>query len=236
MHIPGPARLAELEAMGPEWAALRAAAHELDARLAATPWRTLCHGDFKAQNLLFTPSRAAAADSPAGWGCSTAGGAQQQQGQQQQRQQGQQQQQQQQQRQRRGQQQQQGPGAVRAAAFDFQYAGGGSGLRDVAKLFANSVQARLLEGGGEAALLRFYHEHLLDGLRALAAGGGGVGCPAAAARALEGYTFEALQDEFRLALADFARFCAGWQPRGFWGNPEWAAARSRRCLQELGLA
>jgi aminoglycoside phosphotransferase (APT) family kinase protein len=39
--------------MGPEWRRLQAAAHELDARLRATPFRTLNHGDFKAENLLF---------------------------------------------------------------------------------------------------------------------------------------------------------------------------------------
>lgn len=39
--------------MGPEWRQLSAAAAELDARLRATPFRTLTHGDFKAENLLF---------------------------------------------------------------------------------------------------------------------------------------------------------------------------------------
>lgn len=37
-------RLEELEEIGQEWRALQVAAHELDRRLRQTPWRTLCHG------------------------------------------------------------------------------------------------------------------------------------------------------------------------------------------------
>lgn len=37
-------RLEELDDIGREWAALKRAAHQLDARLKASPWRTLCHG------------------------------------------------------------------------------------------------------------------------------------------------------------------------------------------------
>ncbi|KAL4457903.1 hypothetical protein ABPG75_012768 [Micractinium tetrahymenae] len=189
-------RLEELEDIGREWRALQAAAHELDRRLQETPWRTLCHGDFKSANLQFSDSRSAPV----------------------------------------------------CAAVDFQYCGGGSGLKDVAYLLASAASPRLLQGGGEEALLRFYHAELIHGLRALAASGSGggsdhasscasdggpVGCPAKAAQAVEGYTFEALQADWRLAVCDYVRFMAGW---GFWGNTSWASARARECLAELGLA
>lgn len=179
-------RLEELEEIGGEWRALQAAAHELDRRLQQTPWRTLCHGDFKSANLQFSDSRS----SPV------------------------------------------------CAAVDFQYCGGGSGLKDVAYLLASSASPSLLQGGGEEALLRFYHAELIERLRALAASGSGnggapVGCPSKAAQAVESYTFEALQADWRLAVCDYVRFMAGW---GFWGNSSWASARARECLTQLDLA
>lgn len=42
-------RLEELDDIGREWRPLAAAAHELDRRLQATPFHTLCHGDFKTE-------------------------------------------------------------------------------------------------------------------------------------------------------------------------------------------
>lgn len=104
-----------------------------------------------------------------------------------------------------------------------------------------------LQGGGEEALLRFYHAELIQGLKALAANSSGnsgsgtdtsgargtVGCPAKAAEAVEAYTFEALQADWQLAVCDYVRFMAGW---GFWGNTSWASARCRECLAQLGLA
>jgi len=42
-------RLEELDDIGREWRSLAAAAHELDRRLQATPFHTLCHGDFKTE-------------------------------------------------------------------------------------------------------------------------------------------------------------------------------------------
>lgn len=94
------------------------------------------------------------------------------------------------------------------------------------------------QGGGEEALLRFYHAELIERLRALAASGSGnggapVGCPSKAAQAVESYTFEALQADWRLAVCDYVRFMAGW---GFWGNSSWASARARECLTQLDLA
>ncbi|PSC72803.1 hypothetical protein C2E20_4083 [Micractinium conductrix] len=190
-------RLEELQDIGRDWRALQAAAHDLDARLKASPWQTLCHGDFKTANLLF-------GEAPRGGG---------------------------------------GAALPACAAYDLQYCGGGSGLKDVVYLLASGVSSRLLGSPeGEAALLRHYHAELVAGLRQLAAGGSGgggggqgdcVGCPAKAAQAVEGYTFEALQADFKLALLDYVRFMAGW---GFWGNTSWASARARTFLADLALA
>lgn len=124
------------------------------------------------------------------------------------------------------------------AAYDFQYVGAASPMRDVAYLLCSGVQARLLQGSGEEALLRHYHAELLAGLRALADAGGSSGsggpiaCPAAAAAALEGYSYEALFSDYQVALCDYVRWMAGW---GMWGNASWAQARARTFLQELGL-
>jgi len=85
----------ELQDIGREWRALQASAHELDRRLAHTPWRTLCHGDFKTANLLFGGGSKGATPS--------------------------------------------------CAAYDFQYCGGGSGMKDVVYLFCSGVSARVLQ-------------------------------------------------------------------------------------------
>lgn len=218
-------RLEELPDIGREWAALKGAAHELDARLAATPFRSLCHGDFKTANLLFSDP---------------------------------------------------GRGPVRCAAYDFQYCGSGSGMRDVAYLLASglqvgvewareccsprqvagpaqptvpaqstaprptpTLQARLIQQpSGEEALLRHYHAELLAGLRALAAGGsssqgGPVGDPASAAEAVERYGYADMYRDYQVALCDYTRWMAGW---GWWGNASWAGARTRAFLAELCLA
>ena len=173
-------RLEELQDIGRDWRALQAAAHDLDARLKASPWQTLCHGDFKTANLLF-------GEAPRGGG---------------------------------------GAALPACAAYDLQYCGGGSGLKDVVYLLASGVSSRLLGSPeGEAALLRHYHAELVAGLRQLAAGGSGgggggqgdcVGCPAKAAQAVEGYTFEALQADFKVGggrggRGDGSRCMARWQ-------------------------
>lgn len=41
---------------------------------------------------------------------------------------------------------------------------------------------------------------------------------------------EALRDDLELAVADYARFMAGW---GFWGNVAWAEATAARCLHRI---
>lgn len=178
----------ELAEMGRDWRQLQAAAPELDRRLRDSPWRTLCHGDFKTENLLFSSGGNSGS-------------------------------------------------SLQCAAYDYQYVGGGCGTKDVVYLLCSGVQARLLQApADEEALLRHYHSELLGGLAATAAApqGSGVGCPAAAARAVEQYSFDVLRQEYRLAMCDYVRFMAGW---GFWGSAaSWAAARARQFLPELGLA
>ncbi|PRW55934.1 choline kinase [Chlorella sorokiniana] len=189
-------RLEELDDIGREWHSLAAAAHELDRRLQATPFRTLCHGDFKTENMLFSD--------PSG-GKSSGSGSE-----------------------------------LEVAAYDFQYVGSGSGMKDVAYLFASGVQARLVQQpAGEEALLRYYHAQLMEGLRELAGSSSQgqqaavIGDPAAAAEALQQYSYEAMFGDYQVALCDYVRWMAGW---GFWGNSSWAQARARQFLGELGLA
>jgi hypothetical protein len=176
--------------MGREWRDLKAAAPELDARLRSTPFRTLTHGDFKTENLLFgsTANRGSSAG---------------------------------------------GKGGLCCAAYDFQYIGGGSGMKDVVYLLVSGTQPRLL-AQQEQALLQHYHEQLMAGLQAAADGGGaeGVVDRDAAARAAQQYSFEAMLGDYKLSVCDYVRFMAGW---GFWGNASWAATQARQYLEELGL-
>lgn len=79
-------------------------------------------------------------------------------------------------------------------------------------------QARLVQQpAGEEALLRYYHSQLMEGLRQLAASGTDagshgalIGDPAAAAAALERYSFEAMFADYQVALCDYVRWMAGW--------------------------
>lgn len=113
-----------------------------------------------------------------------------------------------------------------AAAYDFQYVGGGLGARDVAYFLTAAVDPRVLEAH-EDALVAAYHAALLEGLE------GREGRPedaesVDACRA--SYPLDALRDDLELAVADYARFMAGW---GYWGNAEWAEATASRCLDRI---
>lgn len=69
---------------------------------------------------------------------------------------------------------------------------------------------------GEEALLRYYHSQLMEGLRQLAGSGDNdrqgalIGDPAAAAEALEKYSYEAMFGDYQVALCDYVRWMAGW--------------------------
>ncbi|PNY24848.1 Uncharacterized protein TCAP_05217 [Tolypocladium capitatum] len=116
----------------------------------------------------------------------------------------------------------------RVAFFDFQYAGLGLGVCDLAKLFTCSVPLDMLTGAagamphelpmdrGERGLLERYRDILLS-------------------RRPEGSRFEYAWDDFcrhwEAALVDWCRFQASW---GFWGNTEWLQARARSILKDQG--
>lgn len=106
-------------------------------------------------------------------------------------------------------------GEVRCALYDFQYVGVGLGVQDLAYFLGTSVDVRLLEGGGEEALLRGYYDELVA---ALGRAGKGVG----------GYTWEVLVRQWEWALVDWMRFMAGW---GCWGNSRWVEGRARRICE-----
>jgi aminoglycoside phosphotransferase (APT) family kinase protein len=103
-------------------------------------------------------------------------------------------------------------GNLAAAAYDFQYTGGGDGMKDIAYLITSSVQQRLLPDK-EEELLRYYYERLKLRL---------------SSSQVEVYTWEVAQERYSLAVADFVRFMAGW---GWWGATGYAEKKTRAFIQ-----
>lgn len=104
--------------------------------------------------------------------------------------------------------------APKAAAYDFQYCGGGDGMKDVAYLLCSTVQGKVVQLH-EEELLQHYHSELIAQLPPQAA---------------EEYSIEIMKRRLDLAICDFVRFMAGW---GWWGNTNWAAQRCRDYLKKL---
>lgn len=111
------------------------------------------------------------------------------------------------------------------ALFDFQYAGLGLGVCDLAKLFTCSVPIEMLTSSvdipaqlamseHEQALLKKYRQHLLFGENI-------DHSPA--------YDWDDFKRHWETALVDWCRFQASW---GFWGNTKWLQARVRSILQD----
>lgn len=111
------------------------------------------------------------------------------------------------------------------AFFDFQYAGLGLGVCDLAELFTCSVPLDMLissrviptkleMGQGERALLEVYRSVLLS-------------------KTLQGqardYEWGTFVRHWETALVDWCRFQASW---GFWGNTRWLQARVRYILDD----
>ena len=107
----------------------------------------------------------------------------------------------------------------RVAAVDFQYVGGGPGIRDVAYLFGSCLSVDVLEAHAEALLDR-YGRSLEAALATLR--------PEVEARGVV-REWRAL---YPIAWADFERFLLGWAP----GHPKltrYGAALSRRAFATL---
>ena len=100
------------------------------------------------------------------------------------------------------------------AMVDFQYCGGGLGVKDIAYMMATSVAPSLV--AQEAELLQHYHTHLMAALQ-----GRGTPCPE--------YTVEIMTEHYEIAMLDFVRFMAGW---GWWGNTSWAGNRANSVLEK----
>ena len=145
-------------------ARLRKAAPAIDARLNASRFQTLVHGDAKIANFCFPPQ----------------GGA--------------------------------------VAAVDFQYVGGGCGMKDVAYFLSSCLSSRELETQAEG-----YVDEYFGALRR------------ARTQRLPDETLDALEAEWRhlyaFAWADFYRFLAGWSPQ-HWKIDTY----SRRVTEEVLLS
>jgi hypothetical protein len=145
--------------------ALRAAAPAIDARLEATSFRTLVHGDAKLANVCF------AADGSA------------------------------------------------VAAVDFQYVGGGCGMKDVAYFLGSCLDERACAARCDGLLDCYF-----DALRQALA----LRQPEVDAVALEA-DWRAL---FPLAWADFHRFLKGWSP-GHWKLNDYSERLTRAVIASL---
>ena len=144
---------------------LKAAAADLDARLAAGRYRSLVHGDAKVANFCFATD------------------------------------------------------GRRVAAVDFQYVGGGCGMKDVAYFFSSCLSEAQLDREADA-LLDTYFDHLRASL---------ADHPA-------DVDADALEAEWRAlypaAWADFARFLSGWAP-GHWKLHGYAERMTEVALADL---
>lgn len=112
------------------------------------------------------------------------------------------------------------PDAKRVAAVDFQYVGGGCGMKDVA-YFIGSCLAEGECARQESRLLDCYFGALRQALARLQ--------PTVDASAVEGNWREL----FPLAWTDFHRFLKGWNP-GHWKLNAYSEKLARRVVQGLG--
>jgi aminoglycoside phosphotransferase (APT) family kinase protein len=111
---------------------------------------------------------------------------------------------------------------ARVAAVDFQYAGAGCGIQDVAYFFSSCLSDQLCETRGPE-LLDFYFEVLGQAL----------------ARHQPNIDARALEAEWRelypVAWADFARFLSGWAP-GHDSRSGYAGRMTKLALEAFAAA
>lgn len=107
-------------------------------------------------------------------------------------------------------------GAERVAAVDFQYVGGGCGMKDVAYFFSSCLSDKECERRAPALLDRYF-ELLRSEL-----------APDVDASALEAEW----RQLYPAAWADFHRFLAGWAP-GHWKIHAYTREMTRRALRTL---
>ena len=120
-------------------------------------------------------------------------------------------------------------GTFTCAAYDFQYTGGGYGVRDVTKLIVTSAdlgEDTLAAGKqAEGTVLKLYHEKLLHYMEEY-----GRLSPAKISNMRNEYTLEVMQQHYELCLLDYVRFMQGW---GLWGNTCYAQQRARELLRAV---
>ena len=106
------------------------------------------------------------------------------------------------------------------AALDFQYVGGGCGMKDVAYFLGSCLDEEACEAH-ETEWLDFYFECLLEEIaqRQLDLPGGEV--------------VQEWRDLFPVAWADFHRFLKGWCP-GHWKLNSYSEKISRRVIERFG--
>lgn len=114
------------------------------------------------------------------------------------------------------------PSGRQVAAVDFQYVGGGCGMKDVAYFLSSLSDVDAIEANAEGHLETYF-----TALRAALAERGADVDP------------DALEAEWRdlypLAWADFYRFLAGWSP-GHWKIHDYSRRMTHQALAALGLA
>jgi glutathione S-transferase len=111
------------------------------------------------------------------------------------------------------------PDGERVAAVDFQYVGGGCGMKDVAYFIGSCLDEEECEAR-EADLLDLYFDRLEEALR----------------RTDRSIDFAALERDWRalypVAWTDFYRFLQGWSP-GHWKIHRYSERLAREVLAEL---
>ena len=113
------------------------------------------------------------------------------------------------------------PDGFGIAAVDFQYVGGGCGMKDVAYFAGSCYHDNDIESS-EADILNYYFAALKD----------------AVAKRTSTIDFSALEAEWRrmypFAWADFHRFLKGWSP-GSWRNSSYSERVTAQVIADLGL-